>query len=318
MESLRWQLFDSYGTRARIIRAERIHTGGVFGIGATTSYEVTVEVDGETDAKTGSPTRRAASRNRAARGRDALRSGLANLLADADDGDRAIASTPVVVSTQKPDFDLVLERVSGGMGGPPAAPAIPVGPVAPAESVIVALGAGGVGAEPAREPEELAGIPAPSSRAGDLVVLVGLRDHPLRTAWTMAQSFAGGAVIRTAGDHRQEGVDHFIIDGNEVKKVQALAAIEGKPLLVAFSIGERRSSNAAILSSVRADQLWLVVDAAHKPADTQAWVRQASWFSVPLALAVLGSTQTATPETVNELGYPVGWVDGYQSTSPLL
>lgn len=335
MESLRWQLFDSYGTRARIIRAERIQTGGLFGIGATTSYEVTVEVDGEPPAKADAPTRRAAARNRAGRGREALRSGLANLLADADGGDRAIASTPVVISTQKPDFDVVLERVSSSMGSKPASSALPVLPAAPVVRLVSDEPADPSAAAPAeaaapsiraaiqdlgvaQEPGVDTGIPVPSSRAGDLVVLVGIRDHALRTAWTMAQSFAEGAVIRTAGDHRQEGVDHLIIDGHEVKKVQALAAIEGKPLLVAFSVGERRSSNAAVLSSVRADQLWLVVDAAHKPADTQAWVKQASWFSDPLGLAVLGSTETSTPESVNDLGYPVGWVDGYQSTSPLL
>lgn len=310
MESLRWQLFESYGARARIIRAERIQTGGLFGIGATTSYEVTVQVDGGKSPKAGPPTRRGTARNRASRGRETLRSGLAHLLADADDGDRAIASTPTLVSTQKPDFDLVLERVSESMGTAPVAGATSATAMEPAPVVEP----GGL----AVEPGGIVGVPAPSGRAGDLVVLVGVRDHPLRTAWTMAQSLPDGAVIRTAGDHRQEGVDHLIIDGNEITKVQALAAIEGKPLLVAFSVGQRRSSNAAILSSVRADQLWLVVDATHKPADTQAWVRQASWFSVPTAVAVLGSTETATPETVNELGYPVGWVDGYPATAPLL
>ncbi|MGO4384496.1 hypothetical protein [Specibacter sp. RAF43] len=309
LESLRWQLFDTYGSRARIIRAERVQTGGLFGLGAITSFEVTVEVDGRPASNDDDPAPRGLSRERGSRGRPSTRRGLANLLADADDADRVIAPRQKTVSTQKPDFDAILDRMTERIGA-----------VAPGESVagrvadLVAEPDGAGAAMPGGDPD----VPRPSTQPGDLIVLVGLRDQPLRTAWSMMRALESGAELRTAGDYRQEGFDHVIIDSGEVKKVQALAAVDGKPLLIAFSIGQRRSSNPSILSSVRPDQVWLVVDAAHKPADTQAWVRQASWFSVPEALAVLGSADTATPETVNELGYPVGWVDGYQATSPVL
>ncbi|WP_125614296.1 hypothetical protein [Specibacter cremeus] len=163
-------------------------------------------------------------------------------------------------------------------------------------------------------------VPAPAAGPGDLVVLVGIRDQPLHVARTMARELrrGAGAELRTAGDHRAAGVEHVIVDGSDVKKAQALAAVAGRPLLIAFSVGERTSSNPFILAAVRPDQLWLVVDALHKPEDTAAWVRQISWFSTPDAVAVLGAGDTATPESINELGYPVGWVDGRPAAAPTL
>lgn len=325
MEGLRWQLFDTYGNRARIIRAERIQTGGLFGIGATTSFEVTVEVDG-----------RPASRPRVSRDAEgprrrpgAARRGLAELLADADGADRAGPSAgpaAPVVSTQKPDFDEILGRMAERIGDDALArPALESGP-----SEAPSLGAPSLGALPLEalplealplealpvgDGRDADGVPQLCTAPGDLVVLVGLRDHPLRTAWAMAGTVDGGAELRTAGDFRSNGVGHVLIDSPEVTRVQALAAVAGKPLLIAFSIGDQGSSGPQALSSVRPNQLWLVVDAAHKPDDTQAWVRQASWHAAPDAVAVLGSTDTATPGTVNQLGVPVGWVDGYPAAS---
>ncbi|MCQ9162520.1 hypothetical protein [Arthrobacter sp. STN4] len=298
LEALRWQLFDTYGHRARIIRAERIQTGGLFGLGATTSFEVTVEVDGGPASNKPAHTRRRAAGPRP----DARRRGLAELLADADDADSAGPGGPVrrtQVSTEKPGFDAILGRLTERIGT-----SLELSPAGSVE-----------GPEPA--PARPA-VPRLAAAAGDLVVLVGLRDQPLRTAWSMAGALDGQAELRTSGNVRSNGVGHVLIDSAEVQKVQALAAVDGKPLLIAFSIGARGASSPQALSSLRPNQLWLVVDAAHKPEDTEAWVRQAAWHASPDALAVVGSTETATPETVNALGYPVGWVDGYPATSPEL
>ena len=308
IEGLRWQLFDTYGSRARIIRAERIQTGGLFGLGATTTFEVTVEVDGRPASNTPSSSRGRPAVERASRRPAAARRGLADLLADADGADDAGPSTRALVSTEKPDFDAILGRMAERIGDGPQVGA----------AQLAAQGAAPGVAEAPETVEGVLGVPLLSRAPGDLIVLVGLRDQPLRTAWSMASTLAGGAELRTSGDHRSNGVGHVLIDSAEVKKSQALAAVDGKPLLIAFSVGTRGSSNPSALSSVRPNQLWLVVDAAHKPEDTQAWVRQVSWHTVPDALAVLGSADTATPETVNELGYPVGWVEGYPAASPVV
>lgn len=302
MESLRWQIFERYGARARIIRAEKIQTGGLFGMGAVTSFEVTVEVDGRAAHMQRAETSSASVVRRP----PTSRRGLADLLADADDGDSAKSSAALVVSTAKPDFDAVLGKVSAQLG----------------------VDSGSSSMEVFREINNRKGrragesilpeTPRPSTIAGDLIVLVGLREQPLHVAWSMIGALEGGAELRTAGVHRSNGVGHVFIDSAEVKKAQALAAVDGKPLVIAFSVGARGSSSPTALASVVPNQLWLVVDALHKPEDTQVWTRQTAWYATPDALAVLGSTETATPETVNELGYPVGWVDGYQATSATL
>ncbi|ALE04219.1 hypothetical protein AL755_00410 (plasmid) [Arthrobacter sp. ERGS1:01] len=316
LAALKWQLVHEYGQRARIVRAERIQVGGLFGLGAETSYEVTVEVDGPPLTAKAAPrpapdagTRPAATSRR----------GLSALLAEADKADShgtavavptvpaESAGKPVEQAVRKPDFDAIMARLA-------------VAGDEECGSAVAGDAEGGPAHTRPAPPEPDGGVVRPSTRAGDLVVLVGLREQPLGVATSMLRELnhAGGAMLRTAGGHRAEGVEHVLIDSPGVKKAQALAAVANKPLLVAFSIGARTSSKPAALSALRPDQLWLVVDAAHKPEDTAAWVRQICWFSTPDALAVVGSEDTSTPETVNELDIPVGWLDGQQAERPTL
>jgi hypothetical protein len=82
-------------------------------------------------------------------------------------------------------------------------------------------------------------------------------------------------------------------------------------VLVAFGLGKARDALARVQSvaAISADQLWVVVDAGRKHEDTARWVRVlASQLNVT-AVAVVGATETATPETVGGLGLPVGWTD---------
>ena len=314
IEGLRWQLFEKYGSRARIIRAERIQTGGLFGMGATTTFEVTVEVDdtaapglarnAEAGLRADVPSQRAA----------APRRGISDLLADADRADdvrRPGTAGPTFAGG--PDF-------VAGPAGVAVAPAQlgAAGMAAPKPDFDAILGELAKAGDEAYAVDSMnlaRAIPRPSQRPGDLVVLAGLREQPLHTAWSMLRTFPGGADVLTAGDHRSSGISHVFLDSVEVARAQAAAANAGRPLLIAFSFGQRGSSNLSVLGSARPNQLWLVVDAAHKPEDTEAWVRRACRYAVPDALAVVGTTDTATPETVNELRLPVGWVDKQQSTS---
>lgn len=311
LESLRWQLFEKYGAAARIVRAEKIQTGGLFGLGAATSFEVTVELASPAEqaaaARAGmgslrtDSSRRAASTRRAA----APRRSMGELLAAADDGDDARPSTPHSRGS-KPDFQAILSSLTEQ--DPLAAPS--------EGSVQDLLGAfspaGAVGDSTGRDEDV---VPRPLTTPGALVVLVGRRDQPFMTAWSMAAHLQDGADILTAGDYRHSSVSHVFLDSIEVKKARSAAASSGKPLLIAFSFGQRGASNLAMLASLRPQQLWFVVDAAHKPEDTESWVGRACRYSVPDALAVLGVTDTATPESVNALRIPVGWVDGRQAAT---
>jgi hypothetical protein len=297
MEGLRWQLFESYGPAARIIRAERIQTGGLFGIGATTTYEVVVEVDADPALHKAANDRVGSFGVASVRRSGASRRNLRDLLAEADRADDARPSGAVRAIDAKPDFDAILGKM--------------------VREDADDTGASVTGAD---KEEESAGprvkaTPRPSTTPGDLIILAGMRDQPLYTAWSMISQLQDGAELLTAGDHRYNGVSHVFLDSVEVKKAQTLAAGGGRPLLIAFSFGQRGASKLSMLASVRPNQLWLVVDAAHKPEDTASWVRRACRYSVPDALAVQGTTDTATPESVNALKVPVGWVDGHQSTS---
>ena len=324
LESLRWQLFEKYGAAARIIRAERIQTGGLFGLGATTSFEVMVEIDADPGARPAFREKGGAVRPASARRSAAPKRGLRDLLAQADRDDDARPSGSARAIEAKPDFDAILDTMAGAgvPGGVVAGRVVPDGAIpGGAPEAVVPDSGGAAAAVPGPAPlgggpgMDMTAIPRPSTAPGDLVVLVGIRDQPLNTAWSMAGSLQDGAKLLTAGDHRSHGVSHVFLDSVEVTKAQAQAGSEGKPLLVAFSFGQRGSSNLSMLASLRPHQLWLVVDAAHKPEDTQSWVRRACRYSVPDALAVLGATDTATPESVNALKLPVGWVDGRQSTT---
>lgn len=323
MESLRWQLFDQYGAAARIIRAEKIKTGGLFGLGAITSFEVLVELDpvperaaGQAVTQTGSGTLRPASPRASTPTRQGIpprgsspRRSLSELLAAADDGDDARPSGDADRG-RTPDFETILSALTEprnvtGPGGLAKAGSLPgPGPlVEPRGTTGAAAGTLSVA------------VPRPLTEPGALVVLAGRRDQPLATAWSMAAHLQDGADVLTAGDHRHYGTSHVFLDSVEVKHAQAAAASAGKPLLIAFSFGQRGGSNLSMLGSVRAQQLWFVVDAAHKPEDTASWVGRACRYAVPDGLAVLGATDTATPESVNTLSIPVGWIDGRQATS---
>lgn len=311
LEGLRWQLFEEYGAAARIVRAERIQTGGLFGLGATTSFEVLVEVDAEPvlpagQGAAGGPARPAVRRRPAP-----PRRSLGELLAAADRGDDARPSAaaradgaargvPVAVPARVARDQAPEEHFAAILGKMTAAEET--------DAVVVAVATGG--AENAG-----AAVPRPLAGPGDLILLAGRREHPLNAAWSMAAHLQGGAEVLTAGDHRHNGVSHVFLDSVEVQKARSAAAGAGRPLLIAFSFGQRGSSNLSMLASVRAQQLWLVVDAAHKPEDTQSWVGRACRYAVPDALAVIGVTDTATPESVNMLKIPVGWVDGRQAAS---
>ena len=66
--------------------------------------------------------------------------------------------------------------------------------------------------------------------------------------------------------------------------------------------------------AVQPDQVWVAVDASRKPDDTARWVHAVA-ARIPVdAVAVEGTEHTATPDTVEELNLPIGWVDGAAAT----
>ena len=64
------------------------------------------------------------------------------------------------------------------------------------------------------------------------------------------------------------------------------------------------------MAALSADQVWVVVDAGRKHEDTARWVGVLSAQLNVTAVAVVGAAETGSPESVNGLGLPVGWIDG--------
>ena len=240
---------------------------------------------------------------------------IAALLEEADAAERSLhRPAPAGVSTESPDFAELLEQLGAGLRTPaePAAAAgrgrAAVGSPAPPAP------AAGNSAEPApaagRGRAADAPVPAPLTGVGDLVVLVGLGEDAMDAALTMSMA-SGGADVRTAGELSAYG--HLHVDGRQsATAARAHAVVTERTVLVAFGLGKARNALARVQSvaALSADQVWVVVDAGRKHDDTARWVGVLSAQLNVTAVAVVGASETGSPESVNGLALPVGWIDG--------
>ncbi|MET1088177.1 MAG: hypothetical protein ABWY04_13820 [Arthrobacter sp.] len=255
----------THGPMARIIRAERVTSGGIAGFFAARHVEATVLVpDSPTSRRNADSTHRGG------------RAGIAALLAEAEEAEDLFRGTAQVVSTASPDFDDMLKDLSLGY--------------------------------PARDIPD----PAPALRRGpgDLVVVVGPPETAIRAARALSAP-AGGARVYTAGTAAAEGL--AAVNGRiGALTARAEGVIDRLGIVVAFGAGRTAAAIHAQtpeLVLLDADQVWAVVDAGRKTDDTQAWLAAVAAVFPIDALYIVGSEETATPETVHAHGIPVGMLD---------
>lgn len=334
LEEIRRKAEVQHGPAARIVSAERVISPGIAGLFAGDRYEAIVEVAAERGVVTGAvvpgPDSQAetvrpvagpatalpgAALPVAAPAHDLQGAAIAALLQEADAAELGLHRPGNRgVSTESPDFAELLEQLGAGLRGPgdapPAAAPARVAPAsAPPAPAPPALSLPQAPATP-REP-----VPVPLSGIGDLVVLVGLGDDALDTALAMSTS-AGGADVRTAGKLSAYG--HLHVDGRQsATAARAHAVLTEQTVVVAFGLGRASDALARLQSVVAlsADQLWVVVDAGRKQEDSERWVGVLAAELDITAVAVVGASETATPETVNTLGLPVGWIDSNPARS---
>ncbi len=272
IEALRRQVRAEYGPEAVIVRAEAVTVGGLGGFLARHHYEVTVELP---DA--------------AAPSTDPLpvvkRTGIAALLADADTAEAALNAVPV--STESGEFSSFLKDLESA-----------VDPAAGAAGSTAATAAAGA----TRSPRPLDG-------PGDLIVVAG----PGRDALEAGRSLlapAAPAALLTAGALRVEGLAH-VADRRAATEARAAGVLAGAPVVLAFGLGHPSEAfvHLPALALVGFDQLWLAVDATRKHGDTVSWVEAVEAVAEPDAVAAFSRRDTATPETVQALRFPVSWVD---------
>lgn len=303
LEAIRAKALKQYGPGARIVSAEKVTNPGIVGLFAAARFEATVEVSDDAQA----PADRQAPLSAPGPVHELHGPAIAALLERADAVELEMHKpAPAPVSTASPDFAGLLEQL-----GKELQPAEPVASV-PALATLPPSAA-----EPVRK------VPQPMTGDGNLIVLLGLGEDALGPALEMSIA-AGGSDVRTAG--RLTAFGHLHIQGRQgTTSARAQAVLTGQTVVVAFGLGRPGDvpSNGADISLLAADQLWVVVDARHKPEDTKAWVqalqRVLAGESVGVdALAVIGASETASPQTVDTLDLPVGWVEGKPATAPVL
>ncbi|MDQ0029473.1 hypothetical protein [Arthrobacter bambusae] len=281
LEAIRVKAEQQYGPGARIVSAEKVTNPGIAGLFAANRYEATIEVPaGGTSLIPGGPAH-------------ALQGpAIAALLEQADAAEMDLhrpseGVSAAVVSTASPDFAGMLEQLGKEFEAPGSA----VGHAVPVP------------------------VPVPLAGSGNLIIVVGLGDAALGPALDMSIA-EGGSDVRTAGALTAFG--HLHVAGRQgATAARAQAVLTGQTVLVAYGLGRpgEAATHAAAIAALAPDQLWLAADAGRKAEDTAAWVRAlttalAAERVLVDALAVFGASETGSPETVNGLGLPIGWVDG--------
>lgn len=150
--------------------------------------------------------------------------------------------------------------------------------------------------------------PALRTNPGDLVLLVGVWRDPVRVARAIAG--AAEAAVCAAGTVIAPGAER-IDNRRDALEARARGVRDGHGVVVALGLAPGRADQTAeLVTAIAPDQVWVVVDASRKVEDTSAWVDRIGAVIPIDAMAVLGRDDTATPESVDALGLPVGWVDG--------
>lgn len=308
LDDVRDAVRAEFGPGARIVAAERVTTPGIGGLFRKAHIEATVEVPAPDEV----PTARVAIADGPVR-----RVGIAALLADAEEAEARIAGGDGTARTRADAFASVLdgfvadgitrsaprpERVladaAAGDGGGSrlqdgseqdrseqdrseqggrTGGAVPV-----VDDTVPAL----VAAVAAGRAPAAARVPAVASADGDLVVLVG-RANDVDAA---AGLFATAHALRPtdAADRRAA----ILARADGVRQGHAL-------------LGVATWDDRATLGALAPDQVWVVVDAGRKTEDSRAIVAAVAEVVPVAGVLSIGGAETASPESVHELGLPV-------------
>lgn len=160
-------------------------------------------------------------------------------------------------------------------------------------------------------------VPRPLGAPGDLVVVIGAGADALSVVRSMATASAA-VEIAVAGSIELIGTVR-VDDRRTAVRARAMGVQNAGPVFVALGLEPGPTAGAQwadIIGGIAPDQVWVAVDAGRKPEDTASWVNTVAALTPVDAVAVVGSTLTSTPDTVNELNLPIGWVDGVAASSP--
>ncbi|MGT2463336.1 hypothetical protein [Sinomonas atrocyanea] len=294
LEDLTREAAETYGAAARIVRAERVLDGGLGGFLGRRHIEVTVLVpdDDEPVVALAPAVPHALT----------ARTGIAALLEEAETAEDALHTA---------------DRPRGGRprGGPAEGPADgpPLRAVSTEATDFEAL------LQRLRREVDAGDVPAPLCAPGDLVLVLGVGGAARFVAESMAKHAESAEHPRQGARWELYGAGAVVLADRphlagrwDAVTARAAAVEAGRAALVACSLGPVADGLPHLegAAELAADQVWLVVDARHKPEDTADWTDRVRGALPVDALAVLGAGETRTAHTVNRLGLPLGWVDG--------
>jgi len=292
MREIQDRILLVHGRHAVIIAAERVTVGGIRGFFARQHYEVTVEVPAPES-----------QRRSAHSGLDLnKRLGIAALLDDADDAEFEIARTGPQLSTASDGFAALMDELTFATTRPSAMPSGG------------GYEGGGAAAAPAPRLVSNLAVPAPLTRPGDLVLILGLGEDPISIARLMQRLAGGGDVFTSGAVVGSDRVD----DRRSARAARARGVETGCSAFIAFGIDPASDAEAAAsaIEAIGADQIWVVVDAGRKSEDSTRWVNMVNAV-VPIdAVAAIGRHWTASPASVESFGLPVEWMDGRVAAPP--
>jgi hypothetical protein len=272
-----------YGDRARILSATEVRVGGVGGFFARRFVEVEVELLTDSNSVASIVAELLASPHEslgaAAGAPTAI--GIEALLEAAERAEGHVeALVPAAsVSTESDRFDQVLQDLNSYAARP-----------APPPVITHTL------------------MPSLYDEAGGLVLFLGLGTDGVVAARSLARTVRRAEVHR--GGRILDPESPRVDDRRTAAAARARGVTNNSVALVAWGLGVGMSEVVDSIERIRAvaaDQIWIVVDASRKPEDTAAWVAAIRRAFTVTALAVVASVETATPESVNALGLPIGW-----------
>jgi len=343
-----------FGPGARVVRAERVRSGGFAGFFAHERFELTVDVPekapGRPRAFMNVPKPKPAVDDApasdgidallaAADAYDALPDGStpeAESLDVMDDADESVpdeADPRPSVSTGGATFAGILEQVRA-LAGTPAPADIEVAPPPPEDPLRASLRGIGVpefllaGSGPVTLPGVLARVPAAPAMPrtpGSVIAVVGEQSDVDAVALLLAErlrlepSATCAAGARSGGRARSGRVGVAkAATADELATWRERVAGGAQVGVVALAVGPDaadRADAAELLRASGATQVWAVVDARTKTADATRWMAEVGGPDGIDAVAVRGLFDTAQPGTVLDLGAPVAWVDGIPATT---
>ncbi len=321
------------GPDAKVVRAERVRSGGIAGFFQREHYELTVDVPDKPAAPPRRPRRPAPV-------------GLDALVDAADEADDATglpgAADAPQVSTGSEAFADVLAQVralAADTGGLPVAAhqgvrsevVLPPRPPEPSADELVRrlAGLGVPSSLLAHRPVTLSAwaaalppAPVPVRDPGRVLVVAGPPGVVDTTATLIADRLdlpadavvLAGTLVARAGTGRGRPARHRPADVAAAEAWRAGAGKAPHSWVVALAVAdgaEEREAARDLLRALAPDQAWATVDARTRTADVRAWLAEVGPFD---ALAARGLFDTAEPGAVLDLGTPVAWFDGIPAT----